>query len=316
MGEEIKFCDNFAELATKSPNSDIIYAIASSASVDRDNEVIEAGAFEESLKGFVKNGVILACHQHRLPDGSPPMIGRPISAEYRRRKLEIGFKMGSSPLAEQWKQAREDGTWRAVSVGFMPIEYNWKKIEGSDRERLHHTKAELLEVSAVPVGSNRDALLKGVLSKEMTQLKNMADSLVNAKAEIIAELKDHIDRLLVPDNAGEYIERIIDGATKRIREYETYEKPYENEHACRVADPGHFNRFRRVNGARKHEGKSYDIIFGRKKDGSWQEQAYRYPKDKWSASEARAHCRSHDGRFEAAASAAVSSLHGFTLWSN
>jgi hypothetical protein len=30
------------------------------------------------------------------------------------------------------------------------------------------------------------------------------------------------------------------------------------------------------------------------------EQAYRYPKDEWSADEARAHCKEHEGSFEAA----------------
>jgi len=76
-------------------------------------------------------------------------------------------------------------------------------------------------------------------------------------------------------------------------------RPYPNEHACRLQPPSKFSEFRR--GTRKHEGKTYSIIFGHVKDTEdWEEQAYRYAKDVWEAAEARAHCKSHDGSFEAA----------------
>jgi hypothetical protein len=48
------------------------------------------------------------------------------------------------------------------------------------------------------------------------------------------------------------------------------------------------------------------VLFGFKKDGESEEQAYRYPKDNWTAAEARSHCGSHGGSFEAAAPAASS----------
>lgn len=77
--------------------------------------------------------------------------------------------------------------------------------------------------------------------------------------------------------------------------------PYENEHACRLVDPGKFKKdsFRRT--TRKHNGKEYSIIMGKLKgEDSMTEQAYRYDKDTWSASSAKSHCDSHDGSFEAA----------------
>ncbi len=81
-------------------------------------------------------------------------------------------------------------------------------------------------------------------------------------------------------------------------------KPYPNEHACRLRDPGDFQSesFRRV--SREHDGKTYGVIMGRLTDETTMtEQAYRYPKDDWTAAEARTHCRSHDGTFEAATEA-------------
>lgn len=74
--------------------------------------------------------------------------------------------------------------------------------------------------------------------------------------------------------------------------------PYPNEHACRLQDPGKYSKFRR--GTRSHAGKIYSIIFGIIAPGKSEEQAYRYNKSTWSANEARAHCKSHGGSFEAA----------------
>ena len=77
--------------------------------------------------------------------------------------------------------------------------------------------------------------------------------------------------------------------------------PFENEHACRLKDPNAFKKgsFRRTK--RKHEGKTYSIIMGRLKgETTMTEQAYRYGKDTWSASQARTHCKDHEGSFEAA----------------
>lgn len=78
-------------------------------------------------------------------------------------------------------------------------------------------------------------------------------------------------------------------------------KPQPTEHACRLADPARYDRFRRVNGDRSHNGKKYDVIYGHAKDGgAWEQQAFRYPKETWTAAEARSHCGSHSGTFEAA----------------
>lgn len=82
---------------------------------------------------------------------------------------------------------------------------------------------------------------------------------------------------------------------------ESGQKPYPNEHACRLRDPGDFQEdsFRRT--SREHEGKKYSVIMGRLKgEDTMTEQAYRYPKDTWTAAEARTHCYDHDGAFEAA----------------
>lgn len=79
------------------------------------------------------------------------------------------------------------------------------------------------------------------------------------------------------------------------------EKPLPNEHACRLRNPddfqdGSLRRMTRVSG-----GKKYSIIMGRLEgEDTLTEQAYRYDKEVWEVSEASAHCKEHDGKFEAA----------------
>lgn len=82
-------------------------------------------------------------------------------------------------------------------------------------------------------------------------------------------------------------------------------KPYPNFHSCRINEPnGEETRYSKND--RKHNGKFYDVIYQKKKDSSdWEEQAYRYPKDTWDVDEAQAHCKDHDGKFEAASGKSV-----------
>ena len=78
------------------------------------------------------------------------------------------------------------------------------------------------------------------------------------------------------------------------------EKPYPNEHACRLNEPGKYVRFVRKNNAGKVDGKRIDHIYGFKKGGGSELQAIRYPKDEWESAAARKHCSKQQGKFEAA----------------
>lgn len=74
------------------------------------------------------------------------------------------------------------------------------------------------------------------------------------------------------------------------------EAPFPNEHACRIRNPGDFQKgsFRRI----KSSGtdKKFDIIIGRLKGKTTTTtQAFRYPKSTWTTSEARKHCTDHNG---------------------
>jgi hypothetical protein len=69
--------------------------------------------------------------------------------------------------------------------------------------------------------------------------------------------------------------------------------PFPNEHACRIKDPGQFDKLRREKDIGKVGDKSIDAIWGIKGDKSTM-QAIRYPKDQWTEEAARNHCNARD----------------------
>jgi ATP-dependent protease ClpP protease subunit len=89
------------------------------------------------------------------------------------------------------------------------------------------------------------------------------------------------------------------------------EAPFPNEHACRVRDPKDFQKgsFRRI--SRNSDGKTLDIIIGRLKGKTTTTtQAFRYPKDEWTESQARKHCNDHDGKLFEPATGKASADNG------
>lgn len=82
---------------------------------------------------------------------------------------------------------------------------------------------------------------------------------------------------------------------------EEVSKPYPNEHSCRLKDPKNYSTCRKT--SRTSDGKKYNILTCQRKDDKtkWEEQGYRYPKDTWTAAEAKKHCEKHKGiKFEPA----------------
>lgn len=89
-----------------------------------------------------------------------------------------------------------------------------------------------------------------------------------------------------------------------------------------MADPAKFDRFARTNCGQKHKGKCIDVIYGFRGGKAWTDfletygmegdweiaakksageiQALRYPVKTWAESEAKEHCKSRGGSFEAA----------------
>jgi HK97 family phage prohead protease len=134
--------------------------IASTGDVDRDGEIILPSAFTKNLESFRTNPCILACHQHRLESGESPVIGSAIIETILVTDKDLRFKMrfAETNLAENYWKLYRDGHMKAFSVGYMPLKGEVREIKSG--KVFVHTEVELLEVSAVPVGSNRAALAR------------------------------------------------------------------------------------------------------------------------------------------------------------
>lgn len=203
-------------------------AVASTTDIDRDNEMILPAAFTASLDSFKANPVILAAHQHRLSTGSSPVIGSVIPENIIITDNEVSFKMrfADTPLGEEYWKLYRDKHMRAFSIGFIPLEASYQKIKNKDKPVFVHTEIELLEISAVPVPSNRRALAraKGWFDDEDDIKETLAEAIKSFfennpafSVSSVSQLKDYCEQqfdeiksLLIADS-GELAERLLLG---------------------------------------------------------------------------------------------------------
>lgn len=122
-------------------------AIASTAAVDRTNEIIQVDGWD--LKNFKKNPVLLWAHNHdEMAVGSASKIW--VEGTGKSAKLMIKGKIHDyTEKSRALKQLVKDGIIKTMSVGFKPI----------DMDGNTYTKQELLEVSFVNVPANQEAII-------------------------------------------------------------------------------------------------------------------------------------------------------------
>jgi len=169
-----------------------IQAVASTGDIDRDGEIILPSAFIESLHAFRANPVILATHQHRLSTGSSPVIGSAVPESITVAENAVTFKMrfADTPLGSEYWQLYKDRHMRAFSIGFIPLEAEYQKLKGKSSPVFVHTKIELLEISAVPVPSNRNALAR---AKGFFEGEDVKELVTTALRESQEHVQRHLD---------------------------------------------------------------------------------------------------------------------------
>lgn len=139
-----------------------IIGIASTASRDRDGESISQEGWD--LESFRKNPVLLVGHNY-----SEYPVGKATDISVQDGKLV--FKAVFSEATQKAKEAYQlvkEGILSAFSVGFIPRDY-----DKSDSSVI--TKAELLEISLVPVPANPEAV---VLAKSFSEKNEIAGYIV------------------------------------------------------------------------------------------------------------------------------------------
>jgi len=132
----------------------------SSDEIDRDGERIEVSAIAAAIKDFAKNPVCIACHLHRLDNGSSPVIGSWDTDSYQAKAhtSEMDLVFATTALGEEYWNLYKSKHMRAVSIGFRILDGH-EVVENSKRHFVI-TKIELYDISCVAGGANRQALSK------------------------------------------------------------------------------------------------------------------------------------------------------------
>jgi HK97 family phage prohead protease len=128
----------------------------SDGSVDRAGDTINPQGWD--LTGFNKNPVALWAH-----DSYSPPIGRAsniIVEEGTRLMGDIAFVDAETyAFADTIFKLTQGGYINAVSVGFVPKDYEWSDEDGREWG-IDFKQQELLEISVVPVPCNANALVE------------------------------------------------------------------------------------------------------------------------------------------------------------
>lgn len=146
--------------------------LASTSAIDRQGDSIDQSGWD--LSNFKNNPVMPWAH-----DYSALPVGKATSIEITDKGLEVEFEFApaeGNPMAQQVKVLYDEGYLNAVSVGFIPKERKGNII----------TKAELLEISFVPVPANQEALRLAYKSLDLSLLPQVKE--VAEKGEIADEI--------------------------------------------------------------------------------------------------------------------------------
>lgn len=148
------------------PETREIEAVISSPTMDRHREIVLPSAFTELLPRFMANPVMLAHHESCPWDtGEPTSIGQWTDIRIGSDEQPvIGRGRLLSPgddLADKWARRFDEGVQRAFSIGFIVHEWEMREFGSGENavKRRVFTKIELVEVSAVHIPANYDAVM-------------------------------------------------------------------------------------------------------------------------------------------------------------
>jgi HK97 family phage prohead protease len=136
---------------------------------DRTGDIIEVDGWE--LSNFTKNPVFLWDHN---PTEGPIGKVKQIIREGNALLFDVEFASKAvSEFADQVFKLFEAGFLNAVSVGFIPKEFEPIIQEDGFMSGIRFTKQELLELSAVSIPAHQDALAASAFKKALEHRHEM-----------------------------------------------------------------------------------------------------------------------------------------------
>lgn len=179
------YCDR--AMARKGDPGSPIRFVASTEDVARDGLIIKADGW--SLGSFRRNPVALWSHDYL---GKNLPIGRTdVEVVNRRLMADITFDQGD-PFAVQIERKYRDGFLHAVSVGWQTLE-----MESSSDPKVRGivTKAELLDLSCVPVPGDAKALAERQIRGLRDLLNEQGSDARNPRGRFLEDFKSNADEL-------------------------------------------------------------------------------------------------------------------------
>ena len=198
-----------------------VSAVVSTEKMDRDGDVIRAEGW--NLDTFMKHPILLTSHDyHSLR--SQIGVWESMEVDGKQMKGVARFFTGKGNPEADWAFELAKEKALAFSVGFIPdmeraAPLNEKDVLGSGG--MEFKGQELLEVSAVTVPSNPDALQRFVKTPNLSPvLKEIAE-------ERVEELSAMESKETPPNAADTLIEIIVERVLARIGEVHTQEPELE-----------------------------------------------------------------------------------------
>ncbi len=215
-----------------------VSGIASTINVDRDGEIILPAAFKARLGEFqAGNSPFLAAHTHRSQTANPTMIGWVQDVQVAKADVRCVFRFATTDAAEQWWKLASDpeGKGIAFSIGFIPTRWVYGSVVDlarefpeireavrsaglADEDKLRVlTEIELLEISAVAVPANREAL-QLLAAKSLAAGPDAEKVLAEFRRELAAEVVRQLAAAGAgPEAVAGKIAEKIEAATAELR---------------------------------------------------------------------------------------------------
>jgi len=127
-----------------------VEAVLSSETIDGQGEIIDQASWR--LARYLQNPIVL--HMHSVRD----VLGHAQAIRIIDGQLQARVVFATTALAEEVATLFRDGAMRAFSVGFRPGRIEQQLVGTRTIRRL--LDCELMEVSAVSIPSNPDAVVK------------------------------------------------------------------------------------------------------------------------------------------------------------
>jgi HK97 family phage prohead protease len=188
-------------------NQDVLDFISSDQTLDRYDEIITASGWK--LENYQRNPVFQNSHQY---EDVIHTLGRALITEVRAGKLyqQIQFATDINPLAKLAFGLYKGKFLNAVSVGFVPI--RWENGTEQTNYRRKYLEQELLEVSAVSIPANPNALAlaykSGAIEKsDIRELSQLLRSLNKGK-EVLPQVPDNSHTLRLAQTLNDLLRRI------------------------------------------------------------------------------------------------------------